>query len=153
MSQNLQIFAKCQEFQLDNLVDFEKCCKTHIFLQKSEPIQPKTSNILPKFCRSAVVSPTEAEVAGAASGFGSGRCRGASPSTARPSTRRARSAGNCQFLAEFRQNVVRFRLYRLRFLQENTSFAAFFKIYQIIKLIFLKFGKSLQILRHLQFFC
>ena len=25
--------------------------KTHIFLQKSEPIQPKTSNILPKFCQ------------------------------------------------------------------------------------------------------
>ena len=33
------------------MVDFEKCCKTHIFLQKSEPIQPKTSNILPKFCQ------------------------------------------------------------------------------------------------------
>ena len=51
MLQNLQFFAKFQKFQLDNLVDFEKCCKTHIFLQKSEPIQPKTSNILPKFCQ------------------------------------------------------------------------------------------------------
>jgi hypothetical protein len=30
------------------------------------------------------------------------------------------------------QNVARFRLYRLRFLQENMRFAAFFKIYQII---------------------
>ena len=49
MSQNLQIFVKFQKFQLENLVDFEKCCKTHIFLQKSEPIQPKTSNILPNF--------------------------------------------------------------------------------------------------------
>ena len=28
MSQNLQNFAKFQNFQLDNLVDFEKCCKT-----------------------------------------------------------------------------------------------------------------------------
>ena len=46
MSQNLQKFVKFQKFQLVNLVDFEKCCKTHIFLQKSEPIQPKTSNIL-----------------------------------------------------------------------------------------------------------
>ena len=46
MSQNLQNFVKFQKFQLENLVDFEKCCKTHIFLQKSEPIQPKTSNIL-----------------------------------------------------------------------------------------------------------
>ena len=58
MSQNLQNIVKFQKIQLENLVDFEKCCKTHIYLQKSEPIQPKTSNILPKFCRSAVVSPT-----------------------------------------------------------------------------------------------
>ena len=56
-------------------------------------------------------------------------------------------------LAKFRQNVVRFRLYRLRFLQENMRFAAFFKIYQILKLKFLKFDNILQILRHLQFFC
>ena len=35
-------------------------------------------------------------------------------------------------LAKFRQNVARFRLYRLRFLQENMRFAAFFKIYQIL---------------------
>ena len=39
-------------------------------------------------------------------------------------------------LAKFRQNVARFRLYRLRFLQENMRFAAFFKIYQILKLKF-----------------
>ena len=57
---NLQNFAKFQKFRRDNLVDFEKCCKMRIFLQKSVPIQPKTSNILPKFCRSAVVSPTGA---------------------------------------------------------------------------------------------
>ena len=30
MSQNLENFAKFQNFQLDNLVDFEKFCKTHI---------------------------------------------------------------------------------------------------------------------------
>ena len=51
MSQNLQNFAKFQKFQLDTLVDFEKCCKTHIYLQNFVPIQPKTSNILPKFCQ------------------------------------------------------------------------------------------------------
>ena len=51
MSQNLQNFVKFQKFQFENLVDFEKCCKTHILLQKSEPIQPKTSNILSKFCQ------------------------------------------------------------------------------------------------------
>ena len=44
-------------------------------------------------------------------------------------------------LAKFRQNVARFRLYRLRFLQENMRFAAFLKIYQILKLKFLKFDK------------
>ena len=38
-------------------------------------------------------------------------------------------------------------------LQENMRFAAFFKIYQIIKLNFLKFDKILQDLRHLHFFC
>jgi len=47
----------------------------------------------------------------------------------------------------FRQNVACFRLYRLRFLQENMRFAAFFKIYQILKLKFLTFDKILQILR------
>ena len=47
MLQNLQNVARFQKFQLDNLVDFEKCCKTRIFLQKSVPIQPKTSDILP----------------------------------------------------------------------------------------------------------
>ena len=51
MSQNLQKFVKFQKFQLKNLVDFKKCCKTHICLQKSVPIQPKTSNILPKCCQ------------------------------------------------------------------------------------------------------
>ena len=39
-------------------------------------------------------------------------------------------------ICKFRQIVARSRLYRHRFLQENTPFAAFFKIYQIIKLIF-----------------
>ena len=56
-------------------------------------------------------------------------------------------------LAEFRQNVARFRLYRLRFLQENMRFAAFLKIYQIINLNFFNFGNILRILRHLQNFC
>ena len=51
MLQNLQKIAKFQKIQLDNLVDFEKCCKTRIFLQRSAPIQPKTSENLPKFCR------------------------------------------------------------------------------------------------------
>ena len=51
MSQNLQNVAKFQNFQLENLVDFEKCCKTHIFLQKAVPIQPKTNNICRNFAK------------------------------------------------------------------------------------------------------
>ena len=51
MTMKISKVVKFQKIQLENLVDFEKCCKTHIFLQKSVPIQPKTSNILPKFCQ------------------------------------------------------------------------------------------------------
>ena len=46
-------------------------------------------------------------------------------------------------LAKFRQHVARFRLYRHGFLQVNTRFAAFLKIYQIITL---NFFEILQIL-------
>ena len=56
MSQKLQKIAKFQKIQLANLVDFEKCCKTHISLQKSVPIQPKTNNILPKFCQKLAIT-------------------------------------------------------------------------------------------------
>ena len=31
MLQNLQNFVKLQKLQLDNLVDFEKCCKSRIY--------------------------------------------------------------------------------------------------------------------------
>ena len=48
MLQNLQKIAKFQKIQLENLVDFEKCYKTRIYLQRSAPIQPKTTDILPK---------------------------------------------------------------------------------------------------------
>ena len=34
MSQNLQNVVKSKKIQLENLVDFEKYCKTHTFLQK-----------------------------------------------------------------------------------------------------------------------
>ena len=51
MLKKLQKVAKLQKIQLDNLVDFEKLYKTRICLQRSAPIQPKTSEILPKFCQ------------------------------------------------------------------------------------------------------
>ena len=47
--QNVAKFAKFQKIQLENLVDFEKCCKARIYLQRSVRIQPKTSEILPNF--------------------------------------------------------------------------------------------------------
>ena len=46
MLQKLQNLPKIKKIQLDNLVNFEKCCKTRIYLQRSVPIQPKTSDIL-----------------------------------------------------------------------------------------------------------
>ena len=46
MSQNLENFVKFQNFQLDNLVDFEKCCNARIYLQRSVPIQPNTSELV-----------------------------------------------------------------------------------------------------------
>ena len=52
--------------------------------------------------------------------------------------------------AKFRQNVVRIRLYRHRFLQENMRFAAFFEIYQIMQLHILKNGKIFQMFQHLE---
>ena len=48
MVQKLQNFAKFQKIQLDNLVDLDKCSKTRIFLQKSVPIQLKTSPLCHK---------------------------------------------------------------------------------------------------------
>ena len=39
---------KFKTIQLKNLVDPEKYCKPRIFLQRSVPIQPKTSEILPR---------------------------------------------------------------------------------------------------------
>ena len=52
MLQNLQTFVKFQKFQLENLVDFEKCCKTHIFLQKigadTAENERNVAEILPK---------------------------------------------------------------------------------------------------------
>ena len=57
MSQNLQNFVEFQKFRLDNLVDFEKCRKTHIlnyFLAKigadKAENEQHSAEILPKIC-------------------------------------------------------------------------------------------------------
>ena len=41
MLQHLQSLPIFKRNLLDNLVDFEKCCKTRIHLQRSVPLQPK----------------------------------------------------------------------------------------------------------------
>ena len=60
-----------------------------------------------------------------------GRCAVVSPST-----RTKDPYGSCQFMANFRQNFTRFRLYRYRSLQLNTRFSALFEIYKIMQLKF-----------------
>ena len=57
-SNNLQILQICKickklplKIHQDNLVDFEQCCKTHIYSQRSAPIQPRTNEILPQICQ------------------------------------------------------------------------------------------------------
>ena len=44
-------FCQISKLQLENLIDLKKCYKTRIYLQKSAPIQPKTSELLPKICQ------------------------------------------------------------------------------------------------------
>ena len=56
--------------------------------------------------------------------------------------------GSCQFLATFRQNVARFRLYRSRSLQANTRFAAFFKIYLDVLAEFFEIWQNFANLQH-----
>ena len=48
MLQHLIFFCKFQKCQLDNLVDFEKCWKTRVYMHRSVPIPPKTNEILSK---------------------------------------------------------------------------------------------------------
>ena len=152
MSQNLQNCVKFQKFQLEDLVDFEKCCKTHIFLQKSVPIQPKTNNILPKICKIGKFS---------ARGAGRGRRR-ARPGAARRSRRRPppaagprpwrrrgtsggeklgkseKFATNCKFLAGSFSAVSKPNFAsKYYILNDNTKYAfcSIFKLYKIFTLL------------------
>ena len=133
-----------------NLVELEKCCRAHIFLQNFVLIQPRTSP--PKICKifenvfskNAFSKNAFSKNAFSKNAFSknSGELHGEGVHRRRPG-RVAPAGGDVRErrLAKFRQNVARFRLYRLRL------------IYQIIKLKFLKFGKIWQILRHLRNFC
>ena len=134
MPQNLQNIAKFQKFQLDNLVDFAKCCKTHIYLQKSVPIQPKTSNILPKFCQPAGATVDFATDAGPR------RVAAKAVILAVPSYAAAAVRGaffeNAFFENAFFKNFAnlwraRSRLYRSQILQVNTRWKALAEIYKM----------------------
>ena len=141
----------CENFEIAavqkdaNLVELEKCCQTHIFLQNFVLVQPRTSPS--KICKILPIlitltpnprhrlrkTPTVDE------GRGPGGEAEAHPA-AGPG-RRNREPTN------FRQNFARFRLYRRRSLQVNRRFAAFFKNLPDYLAEFLKFGKILRILQ------
>ena len=87
----------------------------YFFLQKSVPIQPKTSNILPKFCQKLATTPKLATRPRRVEGR----------AEERPERRRGEF---WQIFITILANLARFRLYRHRFLQVNTRFEAFFKI-------------------------
>ena len=132
MSQNLQNFVNFQKIQLENLVDFEKCCKTRIFLQKSVPIQPKTSNTLPK------INSKFAKIANMGQSKPDEPCRSRTrKASSRPTfglhcgfvSAARRFRGNL-FLQNFEKNWrARSRLYRNEFLQENTRRKALAEIF------------------------
>ena len=136
MLQNLQNFAKFQKFQLDNLVDFEKCCKTHIYLQRSAPIQPKTSEILPKFVEIGNY-PTlpPARPAPARRGAAGVTARRPPPRSATSSRRRRRRRNYDAKLQIANFWRARSRLYQNEILQENMRLTAFFNLYKICILL------------------
>ena len=49
MLQHLQKFAKFRSVQLDNLVNFDKCCKTRIYLQRSSKLTPPQTGDLKNY--------------------------------------------------------------------------------------------------------
>ena len=114
MLQNLQNLAKFQNFQLDNLVDFEKCCRTRIYLQRSAPIQPKTSEICRKFGKYCNYPTDPHPQLGSRGGAGNlhlrhdaGDGRGVHPRVPRAGELHLSGGlrglrGSCHFLAKFR---------------------------------------------------
>ena len=111
MLQNFQNFAKNQ---IDNLVDFEKCCKTRIWLQRSAPIQPKTSEHLPKVCQTLATTlrgspgPAERHGPGGAGRGGRGRGRGGRAPEGGPRRPEAGEVHKCLILQFFSSKFCKF---------------------------------------------
>ena len=130
-----------------HLVELEKCCRTHIFLQNFVLIQPRTSPL--KICKifqnlpillplppnpnpliSSAQVLTSGPVSPAVLSEAVALCQGAGVAL----DRLVRSSLATRYAAigrrhdgrsaKFRQNVARFRLYRHRSLQVITRFAA-----------------------------
>ena len=110
------------------MVDFEKFWKTRVYLQRSVPIQPKTSEILPKIGNNPRGPPTGSVVPQPFGGSPNGTSRGSSPG-------RVPAALNCfyNFFAFFFAIFwrARSRLYQNEILQEKMRLTAFFKLYKI----------------------
>ena len=118
-------FDTAENEPVKNLQNFCKFCKIlqnlPILLTRRTPPRSSTSSR-----RSAARSCSSSRTASTPS---SRRSSSAAPHGSRRSPWRATGARQ---LAKFRQIVARFRLYRLRFLQENMRFSAFFKIYTFL---------------------
>ena len=152
MLQNLQNVAKLQKFQLNDLVEFEKCCKTHISLQKSVPIQPKTSNILPKFCQKLATTLRVVGALGQWPGCQLAFLRGGRDDLPRPRQSRDVVSSGCQrpvtcafsknafFENAFFENFANFwrarsRLYQSEILQVHMRSTASFKLNKMCTLL------------------
>ena len=127
-----------------------------IFLQKSEPIQPKTSNILPKCCQPTFSpgrtgeAPAPRRHAADLCAFpatSSGRLTHAQPPGGRVGVVAGEAADLClimfgKFCKMFATSNIfanfwraRSRLYQNEILQENMRLTAFFKLYKICILL------------------
>ena len=126
-----------------NHVDLVKSFQTCIYLQKSVSIQPRKG--LSKFdkhqpeVRKKVRLLSNHRTPSIASRRSSARCARTRSSTARRSSAFREC---CSFSA------VSAPIFATKY-----AFCSIFKIYQIFKLKFLKFGNILQIVRHLRNFC
>ena len=148
MLQNLQNFATFQKLQPDNVVDFEKCCKSVFACKDRRRYSRKGANFCRTFARSAEDSaPAHVEMAvtnrPVRSTRGSRNLDGLDPrdreadGTARKSAKLANLANIKHFANSNFANFwrARSRLYRNKILQENMRLTAFLKLYKICILL------------------
>ena len=120
-----KLHKSCQisKNQIDNLVGFEKCCKTCIHLKRSAPIQPKTSEILPKFAKNCQLPASPPPCLPASDDDGGGPSPRAPRAGARLDGRHGPGASRGQ-----KRSQIRAREPSARFGQRS-SIVAFFEIF------------------------